>query len=413
MINTILPRELSAGVANALKLFPVVVLSGARQTGKSTLVNALETAAARRYITLDTAVSRGLAAAEPQTLLDSADARPLTIDEVQRAPDLVLAIKESVDCNRTNGRFLLTGSANLLLMQRVSESLAGRARYLTLWPMTRREQLRTGTGGIWAAFFNEQRNRWSDIVSVQNAPYEPWQDLAARGGYPAAALLPASDHVDADRQEIFAGYTQTYLERDLRDLAAIDNLYDYQRLMRAVCLRLGQVVNQVELGRDTGIPRSTVQRYLNLLEVSYQLVRIEPYSVNRTKRLIKSPKLYWSDTGLALHLAHDHKVSGAYLENIICTDLLAWRETDTARPAILYWRTNSGDEVDFVIERQGKLLAIEIKSTSNPGYNDTRGLRAFLQEYPGEALGGLLLHGGENTFWLSEGVLTAPWWKII
>jgi predicted AAA+ superfamily ATPase len=413
MISTILRRELGLGVANALKLFPVVVLTGARQTGKSTLVKALQTASTRRYITLDTAVSRGLAAAEPQTLLDDADPRPLTIDEVQRAPDLVPAIKESVDRDRTNGRFLLTGSANLLLMQRVSESLAGRARYLTLWPMTRREQLGAGTGGIWAAFFTEQRNRWNDIVSGQSAPREPWQNLAVRGGYPAAALLPPSDHVDADRQEIFAGYTQTYLERDLRDLAAIGNLYDYQRLMRAACLRIGQVVNQVELGRDTGLPRSTVQRYLNLLEVSYQLVRIEPYSVNRTKRLIKSPKLYWSDTGLALHLAQDRRISGAHLENIICTDLLAWRETDTSRPAILYWRTNAGDEVDFVIERQGKLLAIEIKATSNPGYNDTRGLRSFLQEYPTDALGGLLLHGGENTFWLSEGVLAAPWWKII
>ena len=107
------------------------------------------------------------------------------------------------------------------------------------------------------------------------------------------------------------------------------------------------------------------------------------------------------------------RISGAHLENIVCTDLLAWRETDTSRPAILYWRTNSGEEVDFVIERQGKLLAIEIKATSNPGYNDTRGLRSFLQEYPTDALGGLLLHGGENTFWLSEGVLAAPWWKVI
>jgi predicted AAA+ superfamily ATPase len=413
MTATILPREVSRGVKNALNLFPVVVLTGARQTGKSTLVKTLPTASARRYVTLDTVLSRSLAAAEPHVLLDAADPHPLTIDEVQRAPDLLLAIKESVDRDRTHGRFLLTGSANLLLMQRVSESLAGRARYLTLWPMTRREQLGAGTGGIWSAFFTEQRQRWSDVVSGQSAPHEPWQQLAARGGYPAAALLPPGDRVDADRQEIFAGYTQTYLERDLRDLASIDNLYDFQRLMRAACLRLGQVVNQVELGRDTGLRRSTVQRYLNLLEVSYQLVRLEPYSVNRTKRLIKSPKLYWSDTGLALHLAQDSRISGAHLENIVCTDLLAWRETDTSRPAILYWRTNSGDEVDFVIERQGKLLAIEIKATSNPGYNDTRGLRSFLQEYPTDALGGLLLHGGENTFWLSEGVLAAPWWKVI
>ncbi len=135
--------------------------------------------------------------------------------------------------------------------------------------------------------------------------------------------------------------------------------------------------------------------------------------MNRTKRLIKSPKLYWSDTGLAVHLAQETKVSGAHLENVICTDLLAWREAETMRPAILYWRTSTGDEVDFVIEWQGKLLGIEVKATANPGYNDAKGLRTFLQEYGDTALGGVLLCGGEKTFWISEGVLAVPWWKVI
>jgi uncharacterized protein len=183
--------------------------------------------------------------------------------------------------------------------------------------------------------------------------------------------------------------------------------------MRAACLRLGSVINQVELARDTGLPRTTVQRYLNLLEVSYQLVRLEPYSVNRSKRLIKSPKLYWSDTGLAMHLAQLNAPTGAHLENIVCTDLLAWREIDTARPAILYWRTSTGDEVDFLIERKGKLLPIEVKATENPGYNDSKGLRAFKDEYGADVLGGLLLHGGEKTYWVAEAVLAAPWWKVI
>ncbi len=183
--------------------------------------------------------------------------------------------------------------------------------------------------------------------------------------------------------------------------------------MRAACLRLGGVINQVELARDTGLPRTTVQRYLNLLEVSYQLVRLEPYSVNRTKRLIKSPKLYWSDTGLALYLAQQTSPAGMHLENIVCTDLLAWRETDASRPAILYWRTSSGEEVDFVIERQGKLLPIEVKATANPGYNDAKGLRVFLQEYGNDAPGGLLLYAGERTAWISERVLAVPWWKVI
>jgi uncharacterized protein len=135
--------------------------------------------------------------------------------------------------------------------------------------------------------------------------------------------------------------------------------------------------------------------------------------VNRTKRLIKSPKLYWSDTGLALHLAQLSAPTGAHLENIVCTDLLAWREIDAARPAILYWRTSTGEEVDFLIERKGKLLPIEVKATQNPGYNDSKGLRAFKEEYAADVLGGLLLHAGEKIYWIAEGVLAAPWWKVI
>jgi len=403
---------LAPAIANSLRLFPVVVVTGARQTGKSTLVRDLEPLSRRPYLTLDTPLNRSLAAAEPQTLLKDA-ARRITIDEVQRAPDLLLTIKESVDHNKANGRFLLTGSANLLLMRRVSESLAGRARYLTLWPMTRREQQGQGACGIWDLFFSEKNETWRDAVEAQPAPRESWQDLAVRGGYPTAALLHRGRSADSDRDEIFTGYTQTYLERDLRDLAAIDNLYDFQRLMRASCLRLGGIINQVDLARDTGLPRTTVQRYLNLLEVSYQLVRLEPYSVNRTKRLTKSPKLYWSDTGLALHLAQLPTPTGAHLENIVCTDLLAWREVDPARPAILFWRTSTGEEVDFLIERKGKLLPVEVKATENPGYNDSKGLRAFKSEYGSDVLGGLLLHGGTQTFWISEGVLAAPWWKVI
>jgi len=412
-MTTFLPRALAERVEHALKLFPVVVVTGARQTGKSTLVREAAPFAHRRYITLDAAVNREIAAAEPAVLLGAQQQSELTVDEVQRVPGLLLSIKELVDADRVNGRFLLTGSANLLLLRSVSESLAGRARYLTLWPMTRREQLGLARCGIWSELFEQTAASWLDVVHAQSAPREPWQALAARGGYPAPALRNPTRSADPDRDELFTGYTQTYLERDLRELAAVDSLVDFQRLMRAVCLRLGAVLNQTELARDTGIARTTVQRYLNLLEISYQLVRLEPYSINRSKRLVKSPKLYWSDTGLALHLAAGQAPTGAHLENIVCTDLLAWREIDPARPAILFWRTATGEEVDFVIERQGRLLGVEVKATTNPGYNDSKGLRTFLQEYGKDALGGVLLHGGEKTFWLSERVLAAPWWKVI
>lgn len=403
---------LVGAVERALGLFPVVVVTGARQTGKSTMVRRSAPLNDREYFTLDTAVNRALALHEPRTLLDAARRGPLTIDEIQRVPELLIGIKEHVDTERVPGRYLLTGSANLLLLKSVSESLAGRARYLTLWPMTRREQLGLASCGIWADFFARPRVDWTALIREQTALREPWQALASRGGYPQAALLEPATQFHPDRDELFAGYTQTYLERDLRDLAAIDSLVEFQRLMRAICLRVGTIMNQADLARDTGIARSTLQRYLNLLEVSYQLLRLEPYSVNRTKRLVKSPKVYWSDTGLALHLSGLREARGAHLENLVCMDLHAWRETETSRPAILYWRTSAGDEVDFVIEWQGKLLGIEVKSNRNPGFGDAKGLRVFLDEYRDIALGGLLLHGGDETLWLSEGVLAAPWWKV-
>jgi predicted AAA+ superfamily ATPase len=211
----------------------------------------------------------------------------------------------------------------------------------------------------------------------------------------------------------FDGYTRTYLERDLQDLSTVTSLVDFRRLMRAACLRLGGLVNQTEMGRDVGLPQPTVHRHLSLLETSYQLVRVPAFAVNRTKRLIKTPKLYWCDSGLALHLSGESEPRGAHLENLVLTDLLAWRDTQVPRPEILYWRTTAGEEVDFVVEWKGKLLPIEVKATGRPRLADARALTLFRSEYPDLALTGLLLHTGPDVEWIAEGVLAVPWWRVI
>src|SRR5690606_38318273 len=165
--------------------------------------------------------------------------------------------------SRRLGRFLLTGSANLLLMRRISETVAGRAIYTNLWPLTRRERLGLGRTGLWSELLETPRDDWYDLVRAQDVPAADWRAEVRTGGYPTPALeLPGSEA----RVLWFDGYVRTHLERDLQDLAAIDNLVDFRRLMRAVCLRLGNLVNQADLGRDTRIPRPTVHRYLNLLE---------------------------------------------------------------------------------------------------------------------------------------------------
>ncbi len=385
---------------------PVVVVSGARQTGKSTLTTHLTEG--RRVISMDDLDARALARARPESLLSGHDA--ITIDEVQREPGLLAAIKREVDRHRVPGRFLVTGSANLLLMRGVSDSLAGRASYLTLWPMTRREQLGLGQHGAWTHLFAAQPSQWMEALKARAAPPESWVELARRGGYPTPALHLATD---ADRALWFDGYARTYLERDLQDLANIDALPDFRRLMRATALRVGQLVNQTELGRDVGLPQPTVHRYLNLLETSFLIVRIPAYSVNRTKRLIKSPKLYWCDTGLARHLAGEPEPSGAAMENLVLQDLVVWRDLSARRPEICFWRTTLGEEIDFVIDLDGRLLPIEVKSTTSPRLADAAHLHAFRAEYGEQSLPGLLIHGGDRLEWLSGEVLAVPWHMMI
>jgi len=402
-----LPRLVEPALAERLRVMPAVVVTGARQTGKSTLA-AERVPGARRYASLDDLDVLDAARRDPEALVGGSG--PVTLDEVQREPGLLAAVKRAIDRERKPGRFLLTGSANLLLMRQVSESLAGRASHLALWPMTRREQRGDGRGGRWEELLATRDEEWLDLLADGDTEAEDWRALARRGGFPTPAL-----HMKDSKERAiwFDGYVRTYLERDLQDLAAISALPDFRRLMRAACLRLGQLVNQTELGRDVSLPQATVHRWLNLLETSYLLVRLPAYAVNRTKRLIKAPKLYWGDTGVALHLAGEGEPGGALLENLVLGDLLAWRDARLERAEVGYWRTASGEEVDFVVEAGGKLLPIEVKTGARPRLADAAHLRSFRREYGKKSRAGLLLHTGSTLEWLAPDVLAAPWWRVL
>ena len=408
MTNYPLPRLLTGAVERITRSMPVVVITGARQTGKSTLVRRL-LPGDRAYYSLDELDIRAQAERHPDDLVERS--RTLVLDEVQRVPDLLMAVKRAVDRDRRPGRYVLTGSANLLLMRSVSESLAGRAAYLNLWPMTRGEQAGHGEAGIWSALYDEPSERWPEILEARTSAPADWKDAARKGGYPT----PAVEYSDPmDRSIWFDGFVRTYLERDLQDLSSIENLVDFRRLMAAAANRLGQMVNQTELGRDIQLPQPTVRRWLNLLEASYQLVRLPAYAVNRTKRLIKTPKTYWSDTGLALAHCRRMEPGGAHLENLVLSDLLAWRDsTILNRPELFYWRTTSGGEVDLVVERGQDLLGIEVKATTRPRVADTRHLRTFQEEYGERVRGCLLVHGGDKMEWLAPRILAVPWWRVI
>jgi len=406
-----LRRVLEPVVDRALGQFPVVVITGARQTGKSTLVQNLASSDSRSYVTLDEMEILERAQRSPDSLLEqSAD---ITLDEVQRAPRILLAIKRAVDKQRRKGRFLLTGSANLLLMRRVSESLAGRAIYLTLLPMSAREKRGVPDAASWQLLVNAKSTK--EIIAHANGfgkTQQDWAESAVIGGYPSVVLAESQDQ----RTRWFEGYVRTYLERDLRDVASISALIDFRRVMGLSALRLGQIINQSELARDAALSQATVHRYLNLLEASYQIVRVPAFTRSRTKRLIKAPKLYWIDSGLAAFLLgvstanelRGHNLAGAMLENLIYTQLLIWRETQTPRPEVYYWRTASGAEVDFVVQSRNGLLPIEVKMTSRAQMGDIRSLEAFLDEYSKDARFGLLLYGGETIVPLTPRIVAVP-----
>jgi len=399
-----LERCLAPALRTALGRMPVVVLTGARQTGKTTLVRNWS-GERRVYLTLDDLDVLERAEREPDALLD-AD-RPMTIDEVQRSPGLLHAIKRHVDLKRKPGQFLLTGSANLALMGKVSESLAGRAVYKTLLPMTAGEKAGRGACGLW----EELRNDPSSLPRGPFAPFD-WPAATLAGGFPPAALDPD----DGARAEWFDGYVRTYLERDLQTLSTIEHLADFRRLLRLAALRTGKLMNQSDLARDAGLSQPTAHRYLGLLETSHLLVRLPAYAVNRTKRLVKAPRLFLCDSGLACFLAGLHTpalleasdMAGFMLENLVLADLLAWRETQPIPPDVLYWRTTSGQEVDFVIEGEGLLTPVEVKAASRARLDDTGGLRAFLDEYPETAPHAILLYAGRTVERLADRIWAVP-----
>lgn len=406
----ILPRAAASRLETALALMPVVVVTGARQTGKTTLVQSHKALADRPYLSLDDLTTRLQARADPETLV--ARAPTLILDEVQRAKNLLLAVKAAVDRDfrRTPGRFVLTGSANLLMLRAVSETLAGRAVYVTLWPMTPAELAGRGICGLWGELLASNPRDWEEVLKRSPGKRCDWPQAVQKGGFPVPAC-----HLQTaqERQLWFAGYVQTYLERDLPTLRAVENLADFRRLMQACCLRIGSLLNQTELGRDVGLSQPQVHRFLNLLEASYLCVRLPAFAVNRTKRLIKAPKLYWCDPGLALHIAGEEKPRGAHLENLVLLDLLAWRDAQIQRAEVLYWRTASGLEVDFVLETHHRLLPVEVKAQAKLFPKDARGLEAFCQEYPEKAPRGLLLYTGDETFPLTRHVLATPWWQVL
>ncbi len=400
-------RWISKHLHDAVKNHSVIVLTGARQVGKSTLIKNEFDPGHWKYLTLDDYDLLYQADNDPVSLW--ANSTQIIIDEVQKAPKLFSSIKTAVDNNPDKYTFILSGSSNLLLMKGISESLAGRAAYFTLNPMTIGE-----LNGI------EYKNILTDIFNgslpkekVLNIKIQNTLDLLWKGYMPALIGIKNKDQI----LKWIEGYVTTYLERDLRQLSQVESLPDFRRLMNAAALRCGQILNQTNISNEIRISQSTVFRYINLLETTYLLEKLPAYSINRSKRLIKSPKIMWLDPGLASFLCghysteslKDSRELGGIFESLMYLHLKTLSQLIIPRPHIFYWRTTDGKEVAFVIEWGKKLIAVEVKISNEIRYSDTNNLRLFLNEYP-ETVLGIIAYNGQEVKYFHEKIIAVPWY---
>ncbi len=398
-------RWLTPRLREAAAEHRIVVLTGARQVGKSTLLQNAEPMRHWRYYTLDDYDVLRQVERDPIALW--AGASEVVLDEVQKAPQVLSAVKHAVD-SRHPVRFVLSGSANLLLMHQVSETLAGRAVYFTLLPMTLGESHNLAAPCIIADALNGHLPAEHPL----SAGHPDVVPLLLRGFMPP--LLELSGPSAWDRW--WEGYVATYLERDLRQISQIDALTDFRRLMGLAALRTGQILNQSDLARDAQLSQSTAHRYLNMLETTYLMQRVPAFVANRSTRLVKSPKIHWADPALAVFLSGYHDVSelsrarelGSYFETLIYQHVLALTQLLTPQPRIFYWRTQRGAEVDFVVEQGRRALAIEVKMTTQARFDDVQGLAAFMDEHE-QAVGGLLIYLGTEIKRLGERIMAVPW----
>jgi predicted AAA+ superfamily ATPase len=400
-------RNIEPAVEAALNDTRVVLLNGARQTGKSTLVQKIAQARDARYLTLDDEAVLAVARSDP-TALVRANPQMTVIDEVQRAPELFSAIKIEVDRNRSPGRFLLTGSANIFLVPRLSESLAGRMEILPLLPLSQDE-----ISGERSTFVDtilsgaDWRIRKSKVDRV---------DICRRiiaGGYPEVLARKSGER----RSAWYRSYLSSLIQRDVRDLSTIDGLSDLPRLLGLIAARSSSLMNMSELSRSTGIANSTMRRYLGLLEAIYILQPLPPWSTNTGKRFVKSPKIHLVDTGLAAHLRGDtdpHSLAqsasiGALLETFVVQELrkqLAWSK-QPATP--FHYRSATGREVDLVLELPGGAIAgIEIKAAATLGKADFAGLEALAQDANKKFMRGVLLYFGDHVLPFGDNLTAVP-----
>jgi len=399
-------RTIEHAIHSAMTDTPVVLLNGARQTGKTTLARAMAEKTGAEYFTLDDAATLALAASDPVGFIRNLQG-PVVLDEIQKAPDLFPAIKVSVDTRRQPGRFLLTGSANVLTLPRLSESLAGRMEVIPLFPFSMGE-----LAGTREQFVTRLLD--GTLANMKLTATTP--DLAARvtrGGYPEAVQRTAQDR----RSAWFASYLSTILQRDVRDLARVDAVHQLPNLLKLLATRTAGLVNLADVGRDAGLPHTSLTRYLALLETVFLVHRLPAWSPHLGKRLVKAPKLHLVDTGLACHLIGadarrlhgDRALLGRMLETFVVGELRKQLSWAAPRATLYHFRTSGGSEVDVVLEQaDGSVAGVEVKASATVTASDFAALQALRDQLEKQFRTGIVLYLGDRVIPFSEKLWLVP-----
>ena len=406
-----LPRLLSDTVRRALRTFPAVLVTGARQSGKTTFLRQ-EFGRTHRYISLERPEVRARASSDPLGFFTE-NPPPLILDEIQYAPALLHYVKDRIDNDRRPGQWLLTGSQSFEIMRGVSQSLAGRVAVLRLEPLSVSEVLRRPTvpverllQRVFATRSAASRRAASDATA-----HVDLADWLLRGGFPEPRL-----HRRVDRQLWFSGYVATYLERDVRNLTQVGDLNAFGRFLLLVAARNGGLLSMADLGRDAGVTGPTVKHWLGVLEASHVVHLLQPYHRSFGKRVRKSPKIYITDPGLTTFLlglhSRDAILQGPSVGGLVEAAVLGeWLKAFRCRgiqPPLYFWRSSNGHEVDLVIEYGGRLHALEIKATATPTPQHTAGLARWL-EFAGPGARAALACRIDQPVGIAPGMRAVPW----
>ena len=396
-------RTMEGTLEKAAAEFPAVVLTGPRQSGKTTILRHLF-GEKSRYVSLEAPDTRAAALEDPRGFLEMYFP-PVIFDEVQYAPDLLPYIKERIDSDRhRSGQYLLTGSQNLLLMEKITESLAGRAAMLRLLPLSRREA--EGRPAFPLPWEPERPGGTERKPSFK----EIWKNFL-RGGYPELATNP--------RRDIglwHASYVQTYLERDVRTIRQVGDLSQFQNFLRTLAARSAQLLNLTDVAKDLGLAVNTAKAWLSVLEATYQVIVLRPYFANIGKRLVKTPKVYFMDVGTLCYLtglkdpghAASGPMGGAIMETAVLSEIVKAITHMGIEPRVYFWRTSAGTEVDIVVETEGKLVPIEVKLSATPRPEMASSIKAFQTALGDKTLPGYVVHPGDVRLPLGSKVSALP-----